>query len=185
MTTKRTSDWVTIVGVQCEVPRLEGLQQFILRLSGPEQPDNNTNYRTLISSYVTAKLGAGDMWMVSAGGHFGHEANGAVDAMTGQKHDAKWYGAAINLFYTIDPRLRLGARPEWFRDEDGTRTAQLKRPGFSADFLAFTLGLTYKPWRSVSVRPELRVDYSPDARPYNDQTSHVKFVPAIDLIVRF
>ena len=48
-----------------------------------------------------------------------------------------------------------------------------------------TAGLSYKPYRSIIVRPELRVDWSPDARPYNDQTGHVQFVPAIDLIVRF
>jgi len=31
----------------------------------------------------------------------------------------------------------------------------------------------------------LRVDWSPDARPYNDQTKKVQFVPAVDIIVRF
>ena len=41
------------------------------------------------------------------------------------------------------------------------------------------------PWRAVIIRPELRVDWSPDARPYDDQTKKVQFVPAIDLIVRF
>ncbi len=40
-------------------------------------------------------------------------------------------------------------------------------------------------WRSVIIRPELRVDWSPDARPYNDQTKKVQFVPAVDIIVRF
>jgi len=154
-------------------------------ITGPEQVDNNHDYRSLISSYFTAKLGAGDAWIVSAGGHFGHEANAAVDAVTAEKKDAKWYGATINLFYTVNPALRLGARAEWFRDEDGTRTALLKRPGFSADFVALTLGLTYKPWRGVILRPELRVDHSPDARPYDNQTSHFQFVPAVDLIVRF
>jgi hypothetical protein len=48
-----------------------------------------------------------------------------------------------------------------------------------------TLGAIYKPFRSVSIRPELRVDWSPDARPYNDQTGRFQFVPAIDVIVRF
>jgi putative OmpL-like beta-barrel porin-2 len=154
-------------------------------ITGPEQPDNDHAYRSLISSYLTAKLGPGDVWLLSAGGHFGHEANAAVDPVTGRKHDARWYGTTINVFYTVGPKLRLGARAEWFRDEDGTRTAQLGRPGFAADFVALTLGLTYKPYRSVSIRPELRFDHSPDARPYNDQTSHSQFVPAIDLIVRF
>ncbi|PYM19688.1 MAG: hypothetical protein DMD81_03385 [Candidatus Rokuibacteriota bacterium] len=154
-------------------------------ITGPEQPDNNRDYRSLISSYLTAKFGAGGAWTVSAGGHLGYEVNGAVDAETGRTKDAKWYGATINLFYDVDPKLRLGTRAEWFRDEQGTRTGQLGRPGFAAHFLALTAGLSYKPYRSIIVRPELRVDWSPDARPYNDQTGHVQFVPAIDLIVRF
>ncbi len=154
-------------------------------ITGPEQPDNNRDYRTLVSSYLTAKLGARDAWVVSAGGHLGHESNGAVDAATGRRTDAKWYGTTVNLFYAVDPTLRLGSRLEWFRDDQGTRTAQLGRPGFAADFFDFTVGITYKPHRSVIIRPELRVDWSPNARPYNDQTSKVQFVPAIDLIVRF
>jgi hypothetical protein len=154
-------------------------------IRGPEQPDDNRDYRSLISSYLNAKLGPSDVWVVSAGGHLGYESNGAVETVTGRRKDAKWYGTTVNLFYTVDPRLRLGARGEWFRDEEGTRTAQLGRPGFAASFFDVTLGATYKPHRSVSIRPELRVDWSPDARPYNDQTSKVQFVPAIDVIVRF
>jgi len=154
-------------------------------ITGPEQPDNNHDYRSLVSSYLTAKLGPGDAWVVSVGGHLGYESNGAVDAVTGRKHDAKWYGTTANVFYTIAPEWRLGTRLEWFRDEEGTRTAQLGRPGFAAHFFDFTVGVTYKPHRAVIIRPELRVDWSPDARPYNDQTSKVQFVPAIDLTVRF
>ena len=154
-------------------------------ITGPEQPDNNRDYRSLVTSYLTAKFGTGDAWVVSAGGHVGYESNAAVDAVTGRKTDAKWYGTTVNLFYTVDPTLRLGTRLEWFRDDQGTRTAQLGRPGFAADFFDFTVGVTYKPHRSVIIRPELRVDWSPNARPYNDQTSKVQFVPAIDLIVRF
>jgi len=154
-------------------------------ITGPEQPDNNRDYRSLMSTYLTAKFGPGDAWLVSAGGHLGYESNAAVDRETGRKEDAKWYGATINLFYDVDPKLRIGARAEWFRDEEGTRTAQLGRPGFAASFVDLTTGVTYKPYRNVSIRPELRIDWSPDARPYNDQTSRFQFVPAIDLIVRF
>jgi putative OmpL-like beta-barrel porin-2 len=154
-------------------------------ITGPEQPDDNHDYRTLITSYLTAKLGPGDAWVVSGGWHLGYESNGAVDAQTGARKDAKWYGTTIDVFYSVDPKLRLGTRAEWFRDEQGTRTAQLGRPGFAASFFELTMGVTYKPDRSVSIRPELRFDYSPDARPYNDQTSRFQFVPAIDVIVRF
>lgn len=154
-------------------------------ITGPEQPDNNRDYRTLMSSYLTAKVGPGGAWTVSAGGHVGYESNAAVDAATGRRKDAKWYGTTVNVFYEIDPKVRLGTRLEWFRDEQGTRTALLGRPGFAANFFDFTVGVTYKPLRSVIIRPELRVDWSPDARPYNDQTGKVQFTPAIDLLVRF
>ena len=154
-------------------------------ITGPEQPDNNRDYRTLVTSYLTVKLGGKEEWVISAGGHVGYESNAAVDAATGRLKDAKWYGATVNLFYTVDPSLRLGTRLEWFRDDQFTRVAQLGRRGLSADLFDFTVGVTYKPHRSVIIRPELRVDWSPNARPYNDQTSKVQFVPAIDLIVRF
>ena len=154
-------------------------------ITGPEQPDNNRDYRTLMSTYLTARFGPGEAWTVSGGGHLGYEANAAENSGTGRRSDAKWYGTTVNVFYAVDPKLRLGARAEWFRDEDGTRTTQLGRPGFAANFFEFTTGVTYKPHRSVIIRPELRVDWSPDSRPYNDQTSRVQFVPAIDLILRF
>lgn len=51
--------------------------------------------------------------------------------------------------------------------------------------LEATLGVTYTPWPSVIVRPEFRVDWSPDTRPYKNETTHVQSVPAVDLIVRF
>ncbi len=154
-------------------------------ITGPEQPDNNRDYRNLVTSYLTAKFGSHMQWVLSTGGNFAYESRAAVDAETGHLEDAKWYGYTVNLFYTAHPKVRLGGRLEWFRDEDGTRTAVLKRPGFDASFFETTLGVTYTPWRSVIIRPELRVDWSPDARPYNDQTKKVQFVPAVDLIVRF
>ena len=76
-------------------------------------------------------------------------------------------------------------RAEWFRDDEGTRTAQLKRPGFPASFYDLTLGVTYKPYRSLQIRPEVRWDWSPDARPYNDQTDKFQFTAAFDVIWRF
>jgi hypothetical protein len=154
-------------------------------ITGPEQPSNDRYYRTMVTSYLTAKLDSAGDWVVSTGGHFAHESNAAVNPDTGQRQNADWYGYTVNLFYQIHPKLRLGGRFEWFRDADGTRTAVLGRPGFRANFFETTLGASYAPWRSVIIRPELRVDWSPDARPYNDQTKKVQFVPAFDVIVRF
>jgi len=154
-------------------------------ITGPEQPSNDRYYRTMVSSYLTVKLDNAGDWLLAAGGHFAHEVNAATNPDTGQRQNADWYGTTVNLFYQIIPKLRLGGRFEWFRDADGTRTAVLGRPGFRANFFETTLGVTYTPWRPVIIRPELRVDWSPDSRPYNDQTKKVQFVPAFDVIVRF
>ena len=154
-------------------------------ITGPEQPSNDRYYRTMVSSYLTVKLDNAGDWLLAAGGHYGHEVNAATNPDTGRRQNADWYGSTVNLFYQIIPKLRLGGRFEWFRDVDGTRTAVLGRPGFRANFFETTLGVTYTPWRPVIIRPELRVDWSPDSRPYNDQTKKVQFVPAFDVIVRF
>jgi hypothetical protein len=154
-------------------------------ITGPEQPDNNHDYRTLVSSYLTAKLGSDNRWLLSTGGHYGVEANAAVDPATGGRKNADWYAYSAHLFYTVNERLRLGMRAERFRDDEGTRTGQLKRPGFAASFYDLTLGVTYKPHSSFQIRPEVRWDWTPDDRPYNDQTEKSQFTAAADVIWRF
>jgi hypothetical protein len=154
-------------------------------ITGPEQPDNNRDYRTLVSSYLTVKLDSDRRWLLSTGGHYGVEANAAIDPSAGRRKAADWYAYSAHLFYTVNPRLRLGMRAEWFRDDEGTRTSQLKRPGFAASFYDLTLGLSYKPDPTFQIRPEIRWDWSPDARPYNDQTDKRQFTAAADVIWKF
>ncbi len=154
-------------------------------ITGPEQPNNNRDYRTLVSSYLTAKLGNDSRWLLSTGGHYGVEAKAAIDPATGRRRDADWYAYSAHLFYTVHPRLRLGMRAEWFRDDEGTRTGQLKRPGFAASFYDLTLGLGYTPYPSVQIRPEVRWDWTPEARPFNDQADKSQLTAAVDVIWRF
>lgn len=154
-------------------------------ITGPEQPHDNRDYRSLLTSYITGNLDSRATWAVSAGGHFGTETGAATEAATGLPRGAKWYGVTVNLFRTVDPRLRLGTRAEWFRDEEGTRTAALRRPGVPADFFEWTVGATYKALENLSVRPEARLDWSPDARPYNDQADRTQITAALDLIWKF
>src|SRR6266851_2073666 len=114
-------------------------------ITGPEQPHNNRDYRTLVSSYVTVKFDSSSRLVLVTGGHYGFEENAAIDPVTGDRKDADWYAYSAHLFYTVNPQLRLGMRAEWFRDDEGTRTAQLDRLGFAASFYDLTLGVTYKP----------------------------------------
>jgi hypothetical protein len=153
-------------------------------INGPEQPDNDHDDRALVTSYLTVKLGSDEKWLLSTGGHVGHEANAASDA-PGHLKDAEWYAYSAHLFYTVDPRLRLGLRAEWFRDDDGARTAVLKRPGFAASFYDVTLGVTYSLRENLRVRPEIRLDWTPDARPFNDQTDKSQVTAAFDVVWKF
>jgi hypothetical protein len=154
-------------------------------ITGPEQVKDNGNYRTLVSSYLSSRFGSRNRWFLSTGGHYSYEANAALDAGTGNLKAAEWYAYSAHLFYTVDPRLILGLRVEWFRDDDGTRTAILKRPGFAASFYDVTLGATYKPYQNLRLRPEIRADWTPDARPYNDQTDKRQITFAFDMIWEF
>ncbi len=153
--------------------------------TGPEQFRNNGNYRTVITSYLTVLLGSHNQWQLVTGGLFGYEANAALDPATGIRNDAEWYDYSVHLFYTVDPHLILGLRGEWFRDDDGTRTAYFQRPGFAASFYNLTAGVTYKPYQNLRFRPELRCDWTPDARPFNDQRDKFQVTAAFDVIWEF
>jgi putative OmpL-like beta-barrel porin-2 len=153
-------------------------------ITGPEQLDNDRNDRTLITSYLTFKFGSDDRWLLSTGGHVGHEDN-AVSAPAGGSRDAEWYAYSVHLFYAVDPRWRLAFRAEWFRDDDGARTAVLKRPGFAASFYDVTAGVAYSLRENLRIRPEIRLDWTPDARPFNDQADKSQLTAAFDVVWKF
>ena len=77
-------------------------------ITGPEQPSNDRYYRTMVSSYLTAKLDKAGDWLLSTGGHFAHEANAAVNPDTGQRQNADWYGYTVNLFYQLFSPVEAG-----------------------------------------------------------------------------
>jgi hypothetical protein len=134
-------------------------------VAGPEQFDNDDNDRITISSYYTRKFGRCNEWRWVGGGHIGwedHAANGGVET-------ANWYGMSTYLFYTIDPRLTLGSRFEWFRDEDGVKTIQANRPGYKDSF-------------NLRVRPELRYDWTNHNQAFNDLRDRSMVTFGIDLV---
>lgn len=158
-------------------------------ITGPEQFDNDDNYRTVVTSCLTLKFGSRNQWQVVSGGNVAFEANAVTDPVTGAVKDAQWYGLSNYLFYTVNPRLILGTRAEWFRDDDGARTAVTKRPGFAGNFYELTVGVTYKPLEHLRVRPEIRFDGfdgraidGSAAQPYNDLLDKSQTTAAIDVI---
>ena len=86
---------------------------------------------------------------------------------------AQWYGVCQYFYRGLTDRLSAGARLEWFRDNNGFRTAYPARyaalgvppvaSGFAGNFWETTLGLNWMPTPNWVVRPEIRYDwYTPD-----------------------
>ncbi len=90
---------------------------------------------------------------------------------------ARWFSSINYLTYTFTPRLSGTSRLEFFDDAQGQRT------GFSGLYTSLTLGLTFKPWPGLLIRPEVRYDDNEHSRPFEDK--HGLFTATGDLIVRW
>jgi hypothetical protein len=88
-----------------------------------------------------------------------------------------WIGVVNYLTYNFTPRLSGTARLEFFDDAQGQRT------GFPGLYTALTAGLSFKPRKEITIRPELRYDYNEESRPYENK--HGLFTAASDLILRW
>ena len=87
------------------------------------------------------------------------------------------FGILNYLTYTFTPRLSGTTRLEFFDDAQGQRT------GFTGLYTALTAGVTFKPYKSVIFRPEVRYDYNGESRPFEDK--HGLFTATADVILRW
>ncbi len=101
--------------------------------------------------------------------------------------DSEWYGINQYLLYELNDCWSMGARFEWFRDDDGVRVPNWAgATGLSGNFLATTLGLNWRPTGNVTVRPEIRWDsFDGVANPFSDGRSNDQFTASFDAIFTF
>ena len=108
--------------------------------------------------------------------------------------DAEWYSTVSYLFYEITECLSVGARYEWFRDDDHARILQVGALADGGEYREFTLGINWKPHANVLLRPEARWDWSDtDLRSsfpglvgaFDDRSDKNQFTVGIDVIVRY
>ena len=90
---------------------------------------------------------------------------------------ANWFGILNYLTYDFSPRLSGTTRVELFDDLQGNRT------NFKGRYTTLTAGLSFKPGRSITFRPEIRYDYNTDSRPFENR--HGLFTAAADVILRW
>ena len=144
-------------------------------ITGPEQPDNTSNYRTLMdfiyTHWWTEKLSE------SVNFDWVTEENvpgyGRVNA----------YGPAHYLTYIFNDYVSGTWRIEWFRDAQGART------GSDASWYESTWGLGITPFpndkilKNLLLRPELRWDWA-DRPVFGDDHSN-QLTAAFDVIFKF
>ncbi len=113
--------------------------------------------------------------------------------------DAEWYGISQYAFYELNCKWDVGARFEWFRDDDGLRVGGWGRRnggspivpfGFAGDFYELTVGANWKPNANVSVRPEVRFDWYEGysgfgPRPFDDGLDDGMVTFAVDVVCSF
>ena len=123
----------------------------------------------------------------------GHQNSG------GGFQSAEWYGVNQYLFYKLNCCWTLGARMEWFRDDDGVRVTGLgvNNPiagsAYAGDFFEATLGANWTPRGNTNlmIRPEVRYDAfdgvstAGTALPFDDGTDSKMWTAAIDVIFQF
>jgi hypothetical protein len=90
---------------------------------------------------------------------------------------ADWLGVVNYLTYDFTPRLSGTGRLELFDDAQGQRT------GFKGLYTTVTAGLSFKPRKSIIIRPEVRYDYNEESRPFENH--HGLCTAATDLILRW
>jgi hypothetical protein len=183
------------------------------QISISDDLDNSTGFNggaasglcdPVVDLTLIAKYNLSDKLVYTAEETYGQQSD-AVDGT------ATWYGFNQYLQYTINDKWAAGLRGEWFHDGSGVRVANLEpfsannlaSPAFSpvglpGNFYEITAGLNWKPNANLTVRPEIRYDWS-DAtatipvvaapsivvKPYNGGTTADQFLFAVDAILTF
>lgn len=105
-------------------------------------------------------------------------------------HSAQWYGIQTQTRYDVTDNLGIGLRAEWFRDADGVRVGQMC-PGCAqlatgrADYYTLSLGLNWKMLNWITVRPELRYDWSDGVKAFDSRNKDHQFIVGADVVIAF
>jgi hypothetical protein len=145
-------------------------------ITGPEQADNVSNYRTVSDLTLTH-------WWTEAFSQTVNFDYGTEHGATAVGGAAHWYGVANYLTFVCNEYLSPTWRVEWFRDPDGVRT------GTAANYYENTFGVAITPmpkhpvFKNLSVRPELRWDWAD--RPAFGGDRFNQLTAGFDIIFKF
>ena len=110
-----------------------------------------------------------------------HDRGTQDHAVNNQTQTAAWYSVVQYLTYQFDDVWGLGARGEWFRDQNGFRYGN-----GAASYYDVTVGLNWKPKSWLLVRPEARYDWNQgQIAAYDVGRRFDQIVLGIDAVVQF
>lgn len=124
--------------------------------------------------------------------------------------NARWYGINQYLIYDIQDDLSVGLRAEWFRDNNGFRIAGPARCGASlnanadgvvtpyacqgnyaaypfagSNYYEITAGLTYKPVKWITLRPNIRYDWTDKIKVFDTGKRTDQLLFSTDVVISF
>lgn len=131
--------------------------------------------------------------------------HGYADKVLGDGGAAEWYGINQYLIYDVNNKVSAGLRAEWFHDHDGTRVsgpgrcfAAASNPGTNfacpnnpayavggSGYYAITAGLSYKPAKWLSLRPNVRYDFTDNIKAFDNGNGHNQLLVTADVVVTF
>ena len=100
----------------------------------------------------------------------------------------QWYGLNNYLFYTINDCWKLGARLEWFCDDDGYRNVagnNVLGGNAPGEYWGLTCGVNWAPTSNLKIRPELRYDWTDGIPAFNGGNDDDQFSGGFDVILTF
>ncbi|MDR1963218.1 MAG: outer membrane beta-barrel protein [Planctomycetaceae bacterium] len=124
---------------------------------------------------VTASYDISDKWNYSLQWDYND-----IKTRNGGDHEYM-YGISNYLTYQFNDRWGIGFRAEWVNVDASY--------GYGNDLSNYTLGLNWKPYTNISLRPEIRYDYSAskdaDDKPFNNGKNRDQFSGGIGGVVSF
>jgi len=150
------------------------------------------NEVTIVTMSLARQLTEKTRWILDV--DLGHGDAMTASSVTGGLSGARWYGLTNFFIHDFGPKLSMGMRVEWFRDQDNSRIL----PGaFSSqvsggNYVNVTLGANYRHTDRWTFRPEVRWDWSdtksndlsvPGA--FGDFSENDQFTLSLDAIFTF
>ena len=151
-------------------------------LIGPDQPDNNTDYRAIFDFQYIRQVNDNLKFVFNA--IYAWEQN-SESSVSGS--DAQWFAATVYGGLKLSDNVSLNGRIEYFNDQDGAR---LTGGVGGTSLYDATIGLAIRPFPNdkygagLVIRPELRLDYS-EKRYFDGGTDRIQTSAAIDAVYQF